>query len=68
MPIGQAPCGTMPGWRRHNTLGTEPCMPCLVARSNWDRDRKLAPVRRAILEAEVAIFEKRRGRQRAGAA
>ena len=59
MPIGHADCGTMPGWRRHNTLGTEPCMPCLIARSNWDRDRKLAPIRRRVLLEALAGFDGR---------
>ena len=62
MPEPPAECGTMPGWRRHKRMDTQPCQACLCARADYDSDQKLASWRRAVLDAEVAIFEKRRQR------
>lgn len=57
MTTPPAECGTVPGWRRHNRTGTQPCMPCKVAHDTWNQDRQLAPWRRRVLLAALAGYD-----------
>ena len=57
------PCGTPAAYRRHlRADGIVTCRPCLHAHAQANNDRQLAPARRALLDAEVAAFERRRRR------
>jgi hypothetical protein len=57
-----ARCGTAAGYWRHLRHDQSACLSCRLAVDQYNDDLKLAPERRAILDAEVAIYEKRRGR------
>ena len=56
------------GYQHHRAVGEKPCPACRAAAAQYAQDRRLAPKRRQILDTEVALYEKRRGPRRAGAA
>ena len=54
-PTTTQACGTYPGYMRHWRRGERGCQACLVALAQYESDRRLAPQRRALLDAEVEI-------------
>ena len=64
-PAQDNACGTYRGYYRHWRRHEDACRPCLNAMNLHQEDQRLAPQRRAILDAEVAIFEKRHKKGRA---
>lgn len=65
-PATDNACGTYRGYYRHWRRGAPvTCKPCLLAMAQHQEDQRLAPARRALLDDEVAIYDRQHRRERA---
>lgn len=57
-PTPDAACGEYRGYQRHQYRNERACLPCADARRLYKEDKRLAPQRRAVLDAEVAVYDR----------